>query len=719
MPAPASAEDVLAALDPEQREVATALRGPVCVLAGAGTGKTRAITHRIAYGVLTDVLVPARVLALTFTTRAAGELKGRLRELGVGGVQARTFHSAALRQLSYFYPRVVGGELPRLVSSKAGLLLEAAGRTRLPLAGAALRDAAAEVEWAKATRTAPDDYPAAAARAGRSTTMTADELAHLYAAYEEAKAAHGQLDFEDVLLLTIAVLEDRSDVAAQVHEQYRHLVVDEYQDVNPLQQTLLDLWLGERDDVCVVGDAAQTIYGFTGATPDYLLGFPGRFPHASVVRLMRDYRSTPQVVALANSLLRAARGPVSSAGVQLVAQRPAGPAPGYAGYADEPAEAAGVASHIGRLLASGTPASEVAVLYRVNAQSEVYEEALADAGVPYQVRGAERFFQRPEVREAVRLLRGAARAGQSAIPGGGLPDEVRAVLAAAGWTAEAAPAGGAARERWESLSALVALAEQLAASLPAAGLPELVAEIAEREATQHAPTVDGVTLASLHAAKGLEWDAVFLVGLVDGTLPLSYAETPAAVEEERRLLYVGVTRAREHLSLSWAAARAPGGRASRQPSRFLDGLRPAAADIAAAPAGRDRRRRAGRRRSATLPTVCDSCGRPLVHAADRTRGRCADCPPAYDEQVYERLRAWRLDRSRADSVPAYVVFTDATLEAVAARLPGSLAELGTVNGVGSVKLQRYGADVLAVLRPGDDPGDDPATVVDIDGNPVA
>ena len=692
---PRTADEVLAGLDPEQREVATALRGPVCVLAGAGTGKTRAITHRIAYGVHCGVLAPQHVLAVTFTARAAGEMRGRLRALGVGGVQARTFHSAALRQLTYFWPRVVGGEVPRLVASKAGLLAEAAGRARLPVAGAMLRDLAGEVEWAKSTRTAPDDYVRAAAAAGRAGVgdLAAAETARLYAAYEEVKRGRGNLDFEDVLLLTVAALEDRPDVAEQVRGQYRHLVVDEYQDVNPLQQALLELWLGGRDEVCVVGDPAQTIYSFTGASSSYLLEFRRRYPAAQVVRLVRDYRSTPQVVALANGVLRAAPG------TELVAQRPPGAEPTFTGYPDEPAEAAGVATRIAALVRTGTPAGEVAVLYRVNAQSAVFEEAMAAAGVPYVLRGAERFFERPEVRESMVLLRGAARSGGEREV---LVDEVRAVLASAGWSALPPAGSGAVRERWESLSALVGLAEEFAAASPDVGLGDFVAELAERAAAQHAPTAAGVTLASLHAAKGLEWDAVFVVGLVEGTLPISFASTAQAVEEERRLLYVGVTRAREHLHLSWAAARSPGGRGARQPSRFLDRLRPpdAAAGRGAGPAGV----RARRGRRSVLPTVCSGCGRALTAAADRTRGRCADCPPAYDEHVFERLRAWRLERARRDNVPAFVVFTDATLEAVAARRPASVSDLGTINGVGAVKLERYGEDLLALLHSVDSPG---------------
>jgi DNA helicase-2/ATP-dependent DNA helicase PcrA len=419
-----------------------------------------------------------------------------------------------------------------------------------------------------------------------------------------------------------------------------------------------------------------------------------------VVKLVRDYRSTPQVVGLANGLLSQARGQAAAHRLELISQREAGPEPTYAEYADEPAEAEGAARRIKELIGSGVRPSEIAVLYRINAQSEVYEQALADAGVPYQLRGAERFFERPEVREAGLLLRGAARASADPEDAATVPEQVRAVLSSRGWASEPPAGSGAVRDRWESLAALVRLSEDFTAAKPDAILGDFVAELDERANAQHAPTVEGVTLASLHAAKGLEWDAVLIVGLVEGTMPITYAATPAAVEEERRLLYVGVTRAREHLHLSWALARSPGGRASRQPSRFLDGLRPAGSGGAAV-----RVRSAGgsgrRGRRAPLPTVCAGCGRALTAAADRTRGRCADCPPAYDEAVFERLRAWRLERAQRDSVPAYVVFTDATLEAVAARGPTTLGELATINGVGTVKLERYGPDVLALLHPGE------------------
>ncbi|KGM09240.1 ATP-dependent DNA helicase, partial [Cellulomonas bogoriensis 69B4 = DSM 16987] len=430
-----SADALLDALDPDQREVALALTGPVCVLAGAGTGKTRAITHRIAYGVRTGTYKPTSVLAVTFTARAAGEMRTRLRELGAVGVQARTFHAAALRQLSYFWPTVVGGAPPRVMEHKAPVVADAANRLGLGVDRVSVRDLSSEIEWAKVSLVTADDYVRAATATGRPAPAGYDHatVARLMTAYEDAKDTRAVIDFEDVLLMLGHMLESRRDVAETVRSQYRHLVVDEYQDVSPAQQYLLDQWLGGRHELCVVGDPSQTIYSFAGATPHHLLTFERHHPGARTVRLVRDYRSTPQVVDLANRLLSRGPGRRAAEGVlELVAQRPAGPPVRFTVYDDDESEAAGVASRVQRLVAAGTPAREIAVLYRTNAQSEAFEQALADAGVGYLVRGGERFFSRKEVRDAIVLLRGAARSA----PEGPVGEAARAVLTSAGWTPE-------------------------------------------------------------------------------------------------------------------------------------------------------------------------------------------------------------------------------------------------------------------------------------------
>jgi len=576
-----SAEAVLAALDPEQREVVLATRGPVCVLAGAGTGKTRAVAHRIAYAVATGAVDPARVLAVAFTTRAAGELRGRLRLLGSqampgGGmerVQARTFHSAALRQLTHFWPLTVGGPAPRVLDSKISLVAEAARRVRVQLSPPDLRDAAGEIEWAKVTGVRPEEYGPESAKAGRTPPAGPPELSRVYGAYQELLRERHLVDFESVLELTAAILAEHPGAAAALRDRYGYFVVDEYQDVNPLQKLLLDAWLGDRDDLCVVGDPRQTIFSFTGATPSYLTGFAAEFPEAAVIRLVRNYRSTPQVLALANRLGGRMR---RRDGAPLVAQRPRGRKPEFAEYADEEQEAAAVARRAAALIRSGTAARDIAVLVRTNAQTPAFEQALGQAGVPFMLRGAERFFDRAEVRQGVGLLRAASRSVSASEEPAEPAGQVRAVLSGIGLTPQPPSSRGQARERWESLQALAQLADDFFAGSPRASLADLAAELAARSAIGHAPVMDGVTLASLHAAKGLEWEVVFLAGLSDGTLPIVYAQSDDAIEEERRLLYVGVTRARDLLCLSWALARSAGpgsdrpARPARKRSRFVE-----------------------------------------------------------------------------------------------------------------------------------------------------
>ena len=665
---PRDPDALLAALDPDQRAVAEHLSGPLCVLAGAGTGKTRAITYRIARAVLMGVWAPQSVLAVTFTARAAGEMRSRLRDLGVPGVQARTFHSAALRQLGYFWPRTVGGALPRIAEHKASLVAEASGRLGLGADRTAVRDLAAEVEWAKVSLIAPEDYVARAAAAGRGEPAGHDlaTVARLLEVYEDAKTERGVIDFEDVLLLLVGVLLEREDIAKEVRGQYRRFVVDEYQDVSPLQQRLLDLWLGDRTDLCVVGDVSQTIYSFTGATPRFLTTFARRYKGAHTVRLVRDYRSTPQVVAVANEVLARAGRHKDPAAVDLVAQRPSSVPVRWTVYDDDVAEAEGVAKRVAALRDQGVPLAEIAVLFRTNNQSEALEQALAAAGIGYLVRGGERFFSRREVREAILLLRGAARSSA------GLPlgAAVRDVLASVGWAPTPPAARGAVRERWESLDSLVRLADELVTARDA-GMVEFVTELDERASAQNAPTVDGVTLSSLHAAKGLEWDAVLLVGVSEGLLPISLAEGEDAVAEERRLLYVGVTRAREHLEISWARARTPGGRASRRRSRFLDGVWP-------------------EERAA---------GRPVSRrAAARARETAYYEESPADAPLFDALKAWRAEKAKEISKPAYTIFHDTTLRAIASARPRDLRSLAVLRGVGAAKLDAYGAQVLAVVR---------------------
>lgn len=561
--APPAPDRLLAGLDESQRVVAETLLGPVCVLAGAGTGKTRAITHRIAYGVATGAYDPRRVMALTFTTRAAGELLGRLRALGAEGVAARTFHSAALRQLHYFWPTVVGGTPPRVLDSKGALLGQAASSLKLALDTAALRDAAAEIEWRKVSRLSIEGYARAAASRTMPGRLSVDAMATLQLAYERIKDERRQIDFEDVLLATAGMIENEPRVAEEVRAQYRFFIVDEYQDVSPLQHDLLSLWLGGRRELCVVGDASQTIYSFAGATSDYLVRFGTAYPDARIVQLDENYRSTGPIVQFANRLMRGRPGAVTLHAAGEGADR--GPAPGVTRYPDDAAEAEAVATAIARRIGEGAAPESIAVLYRINTQSIAVEAALARHGVPTQSRADSRYFDQPEVRQAILLLRGAS----VAITDEPLFKSVSDVLRGVGWRQDPPDGGGAERARWEALNALLTLAED---APPGTTLPVFVRELQRRQEQQHAPTRSAVTLSTIHAAKGLEWDIVHIVGLAEGLLPIVFAHGLEAIDEERRLLYVGITRARRVLELSWAERAAPA-RAERSPSRFLDELR--------------------------------------------------------------------------------------------------------------------------------------------------
>lgn len=688
--APTDAEALLAALDPEQREVASSFGSPICVLAGAGTGKTRAITHRIAYGVATGQLNPRHVLAVTFTAKAAAEMRSRLRDLGVPAVQARTFHSAALRQLRHFWPRVVGGAMPDLLPNKFAGVGEACQRLHLSVDRAALRDIVAEVEWSRVSMLTPESYPEAAQQTRRPGVAGFDarSISRILTQYEEVKKERGVIDFEDVLLHLVGFLTERADVAREVRGQYKHFVVDEYQDVSALQHALLRLWLGTSDDLCVVGDAAQTIYTFAGARASYLLDFRKEFKRARTIRLERNYRSTPEIVRLANTVLDGAQGRTRDSRLTLISQRETGPPPLVESFPDDPAEADGIAERIDALVAEGRPASDIAILFRTNSQSEAFEQALTYRGIGYLVRGGDRFFERQEVRRAMVSLRAATRVDQI-----DPARAVRDVLSQQGWSPQAPETTGAVRERWDSLNALVGLTDTVT-TRPGATMADVVRELEERAESQAAPVVDGVTLASVHAAKGLEWPVVFVVGASDGLLPISMAKTPAEVEEERRLFYVALTRARDLLTVSWSSARTPGARGSRRASRFLDGALEHP-DAPRSGAGAEARRTG--RRTATVFAECRVCGQGLVTPKEQRRGRHDGCPSPAGEGLLAALRSWRRDEARRRGAPPYAILTDAALEAVAERGPRTEQELLEVPGIGPGKVASFGAELLELL----------------------
>jgi DNA helicase-2/ATP-dependent DNA helicase PcrA len=544
------AEEILSTLDDDQREVALATRGPVCVIAGAGTGKTRAITHRIAYAAAIGTMDPSKVLALTFTARAAGEMRTRLRSLGVPTVAARTVHSAALKQLIYFWPTVFGGRTPDLMNSKTPFLTEAVNRAELAgeiriTSREIMRDIATEIEWAKVSQVAPIDYLDQVNARSMKPRVKAEHIAAIYVAYESLKKQELAIDFEDVLLLTSAMLEEERSVRERVQDQYRYFTVDEYQDISPIQQRLINAWLGSRKDICVVGDPAQTIYSFAGATPVFLNTFTQRFPEAEVIRLSTGYRSTPEITFAANALLRN-----SSMGQELTASNDHGLHPSVDGYKDESGEIAGILSQITALLSEGTAPQEIAILARTNSQLKGVERAMNSKGLPYQVRSTERFFERQDVRDFLKQVRQA-----SVLPTEGATwiDELRTI-------AQPYLTG----ESIDGIAALLHLGRELDSDdgFTPKTLRGFLREVEDRVTQNNPPTMPVVTLATLHAAKGLEWERVFLMGASEGILPLETGSTgtsDAVVSEERRLFYVGMTRAKVDLHISYRGS----------PSRFL------------------------------------------------------------------------------------------------------------------------------------------------------
>lgn len=673
-------------LDDDQRAAATAPRGPVAIIAGAGTGKTRTITYRIAHLIDQGFATTNSVLALTYTSRAAGEMRDRLASMNIGGVQAMTFHAAARRQLRYFWPQIAGDVKWKLLDSAFPVVARAARSVTNAPSKDTIRDLLNEIEWAKSSLLGADGYAAYVDSIDRTPPLPAEQVAEVYRRYEQLKTSDEgmHLDFSDLLLHVAGAMENAPAVAEEFRQRYRTFVVDEYQDVTPLQQRVLEGWLGDRDDLTVVGDANQTIYSFTGATPQYLLDFSRHFPNAHVVKLQRDYRSTPQVTTLANQVIGAAKGRIAGTRLELQGMREPGPEPIFREFESDPAEAREIAGQILTLLDQGVPAKEIAVLYRINAQSAVLEQALADAGIAYQVRGGTSFFENRVIVDAMQQL---IRANlQNDLP----PEPVaiaRAALAPLGYSTQE-PDGAQERERWQLLRALVDLVEDIVQLRNTDSLEVVLGELRRRAADKQPPAVDSVTLVTLHAAKGLEWDAVFLAGLTEGLLPFRYAIDAGdeQIEEERRLFYVGITRARKHLALSWAPARQEGGRASRKRTRFLDGL--VAQSIREEPsAARVRKTK-----------ECRVCREALTTPGEKVVGRHAECESPGNEDLFGQLRGWRARVAREEQVPAYIIFSDATLQAISEALPTTVDELYAISGIGQKKAELFGQDLLDIVR---------------------
>ncbi len=702
---PRDPESLLDDLDPAQREAVMATTGPLCILAGAGTGKTRVISRRVAFALAHGVVRPRDVLVVTFTDKAAGEMRNRLATLGYPGVTAATFHAAALRQLRHFWPRVHGGDPPGILESKIPILVPLARGLPGGYQYREVRDLAGEIEWAKARRIRPADYIARSASLDRDAPLPAELMAGLFHRYESALQRARMIDFEDMLARTIELIETNEMVAAEVRDRYRWFSVDEYQDTNPLQADLLDAWLGDRRDLAVVGDEDQTIYTFTGASSDYLTTFTSRFSDARVVTLESNFRSTPQVLELANRVLAAGRQALDERSPnvaarppkRLVASRPAGPEPTVRGFPADDTELDGVVQRIQAIGREGTPHGEMAVLVRTNAQLPAVEAALGAAGIPFHVRG-ERFFSRPDVRRAIAVARTLARRRGRGAAEVAEPSRDDALVAEhsgdqalvsrladaferdLGVRRDTAPRAEADRERHAAVITLIELAEDLVRAEPNAGIDVFLGEIERRIEIEAGGVATGVELLTYHRAKGLEWDAVFLPALEEGTLPIRQATEPAELAEERRLLYVGITRARRHLWLSWAVKRtgATGREGRRSRSRFLDGLVPAT--------------------QRNLRAISASGGEVGRGAGGGSGGASKGGVPASERSpLSNALRAWRTARAQTDSVAAFIVFHDATIEAIAERRPRSIAELRRVPGIGPTKLDRYGEEIIGVV----------------------
>jgi DNA helicase-2/ATP-dependent DNA helicase PcrA len=656
---------ILDSLDDQQRAVAEAVEGPVVVRAGAGTGKTRAITHRIAYACAIGAHDPHRSLALTFTNRAAGEMRARLAGLGVEGVQVRTFHSAALRQLRYFWPRVVQGALPRIAPRSDGLFERAAVSANLRMSKDVLRQAREGIEALRLQRQSANSADVTALEA-----MNIDPAAaiSLWRAYDQLKVDSGVIDFTDVLEVTAGMFAVHPELLNEVHRTYNWFTVDEYQDVSPLQWDLLRAWRGRQEAVCVVGDANQTIYGFAGATPSFLLGFVQEFPGALDLELTHCYRCTPQIIQRANALMAAA-----PTFMKLRSERPSGPEPDITMYADDRAEAEGIASAIAASIERGEDPRTIAVLFRTNAQSTQVQLAFANHGIPTVLRGGDRFFDRPEVKEAILRLRLAS---------GPMPDAVVEVLGEMGLQDQ--PPQDQDRAKWESLSTIAAMARD--DEWPDASA--FVAHLLLRAQVEHVPVPYGVTLSTLHAAKGLEWSTVYLAGCSEGLLPIESAG--ADIDEERRLAYVGITRARDALHISWARARRFDGPAERICSRFFSG-----ADIWGSSKSANVEIASVSMREHTGPAVCRVCGRALSTPNERTLLRCEMCPSQVDEVLREILVTWRSGVATQLGLPVFQVLTDQAIQAIAEHPPRNIDELRAIPG--TRWLGDHGQTVLVLI----------------------
>ncbi|CAN5511444.1 ATP-dependent DNA helicase UvrD2 [soil metagenome] len=644
---------LLAGLDAEQRRAVIDPGQPLCILAGAGSGKTRVLTRRIAHRAAEGSADPRYVLALTFTRKAATEMGARLGALGLRDrPTVGTFHGIAWAQLLTLWADR-GRPVPGLLESKVRLLRSLPGR-----GGLGPREMATEIEWARARRVRPDDYAHAAHQADRRLGAPLERVAQDYAAYETEKRRRGVVDFDDILSACAEALEADPAFAAAQRWRFRHLFVDEFQDVNPLQHQLLGAWRGERSELCVVGDPRQAIYRWNGADAGYLTRFSRTHPGATVVELTANYRSSPQILHLAGAAL--GRQPS-----RMVARRGPGVVPTITAYATDAEEAHGIASAARLAHPPGARWDRQAVLVRTNNQMDLIEEALVAARIPVRRRGADPLLQRPAVRDALKALTSDRHRPLRMAVG-----DLEALLI----EAEAAGEDG----RADDLGALLRLARDLDATDPTAKAGALRGWIA------HAIGADGpgrmgdaIDVVTFHAAKGLEWPVVHVAGMEDGYVPISHARTPEAEAEEQRLLHVALTRAEDVLKLSWAQQRTLRDReVRRRPSPYLAVLDEARALLAEA----------------------DRPAPPKPGLAQARRALTRSGPTDGPSALLAALREWRADTARRAGVPPSVVLSDRMVAEVARKAPSDEVELADVRGMGPMTVDAHGASLLAVVR---------------------
>ena len=676
---------LLDGLDENQRLAVEAVRGRVAIIATAGSGKTRVITNRIANAIETKTHNPEHGLALTFTNKAANEIRARLSRLKVAPVAAATFHATALRQLAHFWPQVVGGNMWNVISTKSSLIDQAASNAGISLKDYARRTVISEIEWAKSSGLDIENY----LKLDRKTDeVAASMVADIWTRYTDLTKRNNVLDFEDILQLNLGMLSSFPDVLQQVRQRYTWFTVDEFQDVTPLQNALLQLWVGNRNELCVVGDPAQTIYTFAGASANFLKDFKQNHPETLQIELNRTYRCPELICSVANSLMSTSATP----SFMVSAKGDAGEVR-LQHYLDEKSEALEIANHIAELINSGVDAREIAVLLRINSMSNEFESVFDAMNIPYTMRGITKFFERPEVKQVLLDLRVGSYISSDIT----MLAAVKKIAELHGWSEQPKHSSETARSRWESLSALVNVAVDLAAQNAGATLEDYFAEIAHRTNENHDPQAAAVTITTIHTAKGLEWEYVFVPSVVEGILPFDPVRSPGTIEEERRLFYVALTRAKKSVEISTAKTRLGYNNA---PSRFLSSIT-TTSEAFVAP-----QKLASVSMPAEKPEFkvvkCRFCSLGVTETREVKLQKCKKCEKnnpkvEFSDSIKAGLNSWREDLAKQVGNLPWLVLSDLDVEALAEFQPTTIQELSEMNAISESKIEAAGEELLMII----------------------